>query len=70
LEKVAGGTAALKYTELTDTQAPTVPTNVQVLAQSQTSIQVTWTASTDNVGVRGYKVYRNGGQVGTVASKI
>lgn len=48
-----------------DTQAPSVPTNVQAVAQSETSVQVTWTASTDNVGVTGYKIYRNGSQVGT-----
>ena len=28
-------------------------------------IKVTWTASTDNIGVTGYKVYRNGSQMGT-----
>ena len=51
-----------------DTQAPSVPTNVTATAQSQTSILVGWTASTDNVGVTGYKVFRNGGQVGTSAT--
>ena len=48
-----------------DAQAPSVPTNVQATAQSQTSVQVTWTASTDNIGVAGYRVSRNGSQVGT-----
>jgi chitodextrinase len=43
-----------------DTTAPTVPTNVAAAAQSSTSIQVTWTASTDNVSLAGYRVYRNG----------
>jgi len=51
-----------------DTQAPSIPTNVTATAQSETSIQVTWTASTDNVGVTGYKVFRNGAQVGTSAT--
>jgi len=49
----------------TDTQPPSVPTNVQAVAESPTSIRVTWNASTDNVAVAGYKVYRNGSQVGT-----
>jgi len=52
----------------TDTQAPSVPTGVTATAQSSTSILVTWTASTDNVGVAGYKVFRNGTQVGTPAT--
>jgi chitodextrinase len=48
-----------------DTTPPTVPTDVSATAVSPTSITVTWTASTDNVGVAGYKVFRNGTQVGT-----
>jgi NPCBM/NEW2 domain/Fibronectin type III domain/Right handed beta helix region len=43
-----------------DTQAPTVPTNVKATAVSSSQINITWTASTDNIGVAGYKVYRNG----------
>jgi hypothetical protein len=48
-----------------DTQPPSVPTNVTATAKSPTVIRVAWTASTDNVGVTGYRVYRNGSQVGT-----
>ncbi|HEY3277829.1 MAG TPA: glycosyl hydrolase family 28 protein [Syntrophorhabdaceae bacterium] len=51
-----------------DTQAPTVPTDLKADALSSTSVGLTWTASTDNVGVRGYKIYRNDAQVGTSAS--
>jgi chitodextrinase len=51
-----------------DSEAPSVPTNVQAIAQSASSVQVTWTASTDNIGVTGYKVYRNGMQAGTSAT--
>src|SRR6185503_12754915 len=36
------------------------PSNVTATVQSSTSIQVTWTASTDNVSLAGYRVYRNG----------
>ncbi len=50
-----------------DTQAPTVPTGLTVSAISTTQINLLWTASTDNVGVTGYKVYRGGVQVGTPA---
>jgi chitodextrinase len=44
----------------TDTQAPTAPTNPTASAISATQVNLDWTASTDNVGVNGYKVYRNG----------
>src|SRR3989344_5748408 len=46
-----------------DTQAPTTPTNLSATAQSSSQINLAWTASTDNVGVTGYRVYRGGTQV-------
>ena len=39
-----------------DTQAPTVPTNPTASAVSSSQINLSWTASTDNVGVTGYSV--------------
>jgi chitodextrinase len=48
-----------------DTQTPSIPTNVSASGLSDASILVSWTASTDNVGVAGYKVYRNENMVGT-----
>jgi Fibronectin type III domain len=39
-----------------DTQKPTAPTGVTVTAKSTTSLSLSWTASTDNVGVTGYDV--------------
>lgn len=39
---------------------PTVPTNLAAVAVSSTQINLTWTASTDNVGVTSYKIYRDG----------
>lgn len=52
----------------TDSEAPSVPQNVQPTAASSTSMSLTWTASIDNVGVAGYKVYRNGALVGTAST--
>jgi Glycosyl hydrolase family 48/Cellulose binding domain len=49
----------------TDTQAPTAPSGLTVGGTTATSATLTWTASTDNVGVSGYLVFRNGTQVGT-----
>jgi chitodextrinase len=51
-----------------DTIAPSVPTNLSGTAISSSQINLTWTASTDNVGVTGYKIFRNGAQVGTSAT--
>ena len=47
-----------------DATPPSVPSNLQGTAASTSRIDLTWTASTDNAGVTGYRVYRNGSQVG------
>ena len=59
-----GITRAFLLTEH-DTQAPSIPTNVHATGQTPRAIGIAWNASTDNAAVAGYKVYRNGGQVGT-----
>jgi len=41
-----------------DNQAPTIPSNLSATAISSSQINLSWTASTDNVGVTGYKIYR------------
>jgi hypothetical protein len=43
-----------------DQQAPTAPTNLAVSTPTSGQIRLTWGASTDNVGVTGYDIYRNG----------
>jgi chitodextrinase len=46
-----------------DTQAPSTPTGFGVSSATQTSLTLGWNASTDNVGVMGYGVYKNGSLV-------
>jgi chitodextrinase len=41
-----------------DTTPPSAPTNLSATAASSTQINLSWTASTDNVGVTGYRVER------------
>lgn len=41
-----------------DTQVPTVPTNLTAMPVSSSQVNLTWTASTDNIGVSGYRVER------------
>ncbi|WP_217593199.1 carbohydrate binding domain-containing protein [Cohnella sp. GbtcB17] len=50
-----------------DSQAPTVPGSVSATATSATTVNVTWTASTDNVGVTAYDIYRGGAKIGSAA---
>ncbi|MBC7518747.1 MAG: PQQ-dependent sugar dehydrogenase [Microbacteriaceae bacterium] len=50
-----------------DTVAPSVPTALTA-TPSGTSVSLRWTASTDNVGVRAYDVYRNDVKVGSTTA--
>ena len=50
-----------------DTEPPTVPRNLTATAISSTEIELSWDESTDDVGVAGYKIYRNN-QVSTLSS--
>lgn len=44
-----------------DTAAPSSPANLTAAAPNSTTINLSWTASTDNVGVTSYRVFRDGG---------
>ncbi len=48
-----------------DTIPPSIPTGLTATAVSTTQINLSWNASTDNVAVTGYQVFRNGTRVGT-----
>ncbi|GGX11832.1 VPS10 domain-containing protein [Aquimarina muelleri] len=52
----------------TDTQAPSAPTNLIASNTTQTTVDLSWTASTDNVGVTGYDVYQGTTIIGTVTT--
>jgi chitodextrinase len=43
----------------TDTAAPTTPGNLQAAAVSSTQVDLSWDASSDNVGVAGYRILRD-----------
>jgi chitodextrinase len=51
-----------------DTTAPTKPANLAATTRTATSIALSWQASSDNVGVTGYGVYRGGSRVATASS--
>ncbi|WP_379131664.1 fibronectin type III domain-containing protein [Paenibacillus sp. sgz500958] len=59
--QISGGSAG-------DTQAPTAPANLSVSGKTSSSISLTWSAASDNVGVTQYVVYRNGNEAGTTAA--
>ncbi len=49
-----------------DTQPPTAPTNLAYTQPQSGQIKLTWGASTDNVGVTGYDIYRDGSSLTSV----
>jgi chitodextrinase len=49
-----------------DTQPPSAPGGLQVSGHSATSLSLSWSASTDNVGVTGYSVHQVAGSGSTV----
>ncbi|MWV45990.1 glycosyl hydrolase [Paenibacillus sp. HJL G12] len=53
-----------------DTTPPTVPANLAYTEPSSGQIKLTWTASTDNVGVTGYDIYANGALRANVAGNV
>ena len=55
-------------TSSADTQPPSVPANVTLSNPSVGTVLVSFAASSDNVGVTGYKIYRGGTQVVSTAS--
>ncbi|CCK24775.1 hypothetical protein BN159_0396 [Streptomyces davaonensis JCM 4913] len=49
-----------------DTQAPTVPDGLRSTGTTASSVSLAWNASSDDTGVTGYDVYRDGTKVSTV----
>jgi chitodextrinase len=54
--------------DLPDTIAPSTPTNLTATAVSTSQINLSWSASTDNVAVTGYRVFRNGTLIDTLGN--
>ena len=66
---VSGDSNALTITTDTspDTEAPNPPTNLIATNVTETTVALSWNASSDNVGVTGYDVYQGTTNIGTVA---
>ena len=65
----AGNSASTSITvtvsNVSDTQAPTKPGNLTATAITPSQVNLSWAASTDNIAVTGYRVYRNSIQIAT-----
>ena len=54
-------------TTTADSQPPSVPTGLAATVKSASQIDLTWNPATDNTGVTGYTVYRNGSPIATTS---
>lgn len=59
--------AELSMATLPDEDAPDAPANLAASPDYET-VQLTWNASDDNVGVTGYRIFRNGNQIATTVA--
>lgn len=64
---VSAASSSLSARTASDTAAPSVPVSLRTTASSVTSVALAWNASTDNVGVVSYRVYRGTTLVATVS---
>ncbi|MFC7682133.1 lytic polysaccharide monooxygenase [Paenibacillus sp. GCM10028914] len=53
-----------------DTQAPTAPANLMSTSTTATSVALSWSAASDNVGVTGYDIYKGSTLAGSVAGSV
>jgi chitodextrinase len=65
---ISSVSAPLKLTTLSDLQAPTVPGNLKAESKTKSSVSLTWNPSTDNIKVKGYKIFCNTLEIATTTS--
>ncbi|NQX58074.1 DUF4962 domain-containing protein [Paenibacillus qinlingensis] len=69
---LTGGPMNLDWIALMENQSdevrPTAPSHLQITAQTDTTATLSWTPSTDNVGVKAYNLYVNGVQKKVIPS--
>src|SRR4051794_18179655 len=60
--------AAAPVAAVSDTTKPSTPQNLRSTGTTVTTIAIAWNASTDNVGVTGYRIYQDGGLIASVSA--
>ncbi len=57
---LSGHSGAISVATPVDAQAPSAPVSLSAVSTGPTTVSLTWNASTDNVGVEGYQIFRDG----------
>jgi chitodextrinase len=63
-----GPITSIRATFARDTAAPSAPQGLRVESATRTSLAVSWSASSDNAGVSGYRVYLDDAAVGDTSA--
>ncbi|KRF03334.1 hypothetical protein ASG89_23100 [Paenibacillus sp. Soil766] len=53
-----------------DATAPTAPSNLSAVSNSSSQMDLTWDESSDETGVSGYKIYRDGQEIATMNGEV
>ena len=61
-------TGTFTATSVPDTEAPTAPTNLVTSSITESTVDLSWNDSSDNIGVSGYDVYQGATKIATVTS--
>jgi hypothetical protein len=61
---------ANNYKKTLDTQVPSTPKNLVVTDANSSSVSLSWEIATDNAGVVGYKIYRDGNYINYTESNM
>uniref|UniRef100_UPI000478F961 fibronectin type III domain-containing protein n=1 Tax=Maribacter antarcticus TaxID=505250 RepID=UPI000478F961 len=71
-ENESSQSSAVSVTTLSpaDTEAPSAPLGLSSSNVTVTGVELNWSASTDNVGVTGYKVYQDGSEITQVTGTV
>jgi chitodextrinase/uncharacterized Ntn-hydrolase superfamily protein len=67
---LSAASAPLDVTTMSDTIPPSAPTNLTSSNTTQTTTNLSWDASTDNIGVTGYDIYEGVTVIGTTAGTL
>jgi len=57
-----------QYSATPDTESPSIPTDLTATAVASNRVDLAWSASTDNVAVSGYTIFRDGTAIATVGA--
>lgn len=64
-----GGVNVYEVSTSVDTSRPSAPTGLTATSITASRVSLRWNASSDNVGVTGYRIFRNGTKIGQVPAQ-